>query len=65
MYRKLNDRRKHKTIYPEREQYSDKSYRLGLLLKLRTLSPETHLFGNSFQTDNETITKKKLCKRYF
>ena len=37
MYRKLNDKRKHKTVYPERAQYLDKSYRLSMLLKLRPL----------------------------
>ena len=51
MYRKLNDRNKHKTVYPERAEYSDKSFRLSLLLKIRTLANETHSFDKSFQTD--------------
>ena len=32
MYKKLNDRHKHKTAYPQRMQYLDGSYRLSLLL---------------------------------
>ena len=55
MYKKLNDRHKHKTAYPQCVQYLDGSYRLSLLLKLMTLSHETHPFGKSFQTDTERL----------
>ena len=34
MYKKLNDRHKHKTAYLQCVQYLDGSYRLSLLLKL-------------------------------
>ena len=53
MYKKLNDRHKHKTPYPQCVQYLDGSYRLSLLLKLITLSHETNSFGKSFQADTE------------
>ena len=38
MYRKLNDRCKHKSICPERAQYLDKSNRLSIFFKLITLT---------------------------
>ena len=55
MYKKLNNRHKHKTAYPQRVQYLDGSYRLSLVLKLITMSHETHSFGKSFQTDTERL----------
>ena len=58
MYKKLNDRHKHKTAYPQRVQYLHGSYRLSLLLKMITLSHETHSFGKSFQTDTERLRKQ-------
>ena len=57
MYRKLNDRHKHKTVYLQRVQYLEKSYLLSQLLKLITLSHETHSFGKSFQIDTERLQK--------
>ena len=57
MYKKLNDRHKHKTAYSQRVQYLDRSFRLSLFLKLITLSHETHSFGKSFQTDPERLQK--------
>ena len=64
MYNKLNDRHKHKAAYPQCVQYLDGLYRLSLLLKLITLSHETHSFGKPFQTDTERL-QKKSCIRYF
>ena len=55
MYKKLNDRHKNKTAYPQRVQYLDGSYRLSLLLKLITLPHETNSFGKSFQADTEWL----------
>ena len=57
MYQKVNDRHKHKTVYPQRVHYLDESYRLCLLLKLITLSHGTHSCGKSFQTDTEQLQK--------
>ena len=57
MYRKLNDRNKHTTIYPERAQYLGGTYRLSLLLKFITMSHETHSFHKSFQIDTERLQK--------
>ena len=68
MQRKLNDGHKHKTVYSERAQYLDKSYRLNLLLKLRTLSHETISFSKSFETDAERLQQKIIqtlpCKNF-
>ena len=57
MHKKLKDRHKHKTAYPQRVQYLDGSYRLSLILKLITLSRETHSCGKSLQTDTERLQK--------
>ena len=57
MHRKLNDRDKHTSVYPERAQYLGGTYRLNLLLKFKTLSHETHSFSNSFQTDTGRLQK--------
>ena len=56
-YFKPVDRHKNKTAYLQRVQYLDGSYRLSLLLKLKTLSHETHSFDKSCQTDTEPILK--------
>ena len=65
MYRKLKDRHKHKTIYPQRTQYCDKSYNLSLLLKLRTLSHETPFIWQIIPNRHCERLQKKSCKRYF
>ena len=57
---RLNVGRKHKTVYPERVQYLDKSYSLSLLLKHRTLSHETHSFGKSLQTVAKRLHTYKI-----
>ena len=67
MYKKLNDRHKHKTAYPQRVQYLDGSYRLSLLLKLITQSHETHLASHLASHSKPTLNdyKKYSCTRYF
>ena len=57
MYKKLNDRHILKAAYPQHVQYLDGSYCLNLLLKLITLSHETHSLGKSIQTDTERLQK--------
>ena len=64
MYKKLNDRHKHKAAYPQRVQYLDGSYRLSLLLKLITLSHEPiHLVIHSKPILNDY--NKYSSTRYF
>ena len=57
MYKKLNDRRKHKTAYPQHLHYLVGSYRLSVLLKLITLSHETNKI---MATRIRVITNEKI-----
>ena len=65
MYKKLNDMHKHKTVYTERVQYLDKSYRLSLLLKLGTLRIKPNHLANHYKQTLNDYKKIFSRKRYF